>query len=316
MNAGSALAERSGASEAAANAASAADGTATHAGWSQGRDLTGPFGLDRGAQMRPPALVNVLANLARARAVFAAAVLSVFALAAAAEQRVTFPAGASEIVGRLSRPLGVGPFPAVVLLHSCLGPPKNWRATADMVAGWGYVALFVDDFANRGLKQSCAVDFPAGRPDAFGALAFLATLPYVDPKRVAVVGYSQGADTALGIAVAPLAASGDLRFKAAAAFYPPCANQADAVLQAPTLILVGAADEVTPAADCERLAKAQPDGDANLSLVVYPKAAHGFDNPEFSGGKQVLGMWLQYDRVGADRSRAALRDFLAKRLAR
>ena len=77
-----------------------------------------------------------------------------------------------------------------------------------------------------------------------------------------------------------------------------------------------AADEVTPAADCERLAKAQPARDADLSLVVYPNAAHGFDNPEFPGGKRVLGMWLQYDRAAADRSRAALRDFLAKRLAR
>ena len=185
-----------------------------------------------------------------------------------------------------------------------------------MIAGWGYVALFVDDFAGRGLKQTCAVDFPTGRPDAFGALAFLAALPYVDPERVAAVGYSQGGDTALGIAVAPLAASSDLRFKAAAAFYPPCANQANAALQTPTLILVGEADEVTPAADCEGLAKAQPEGGANLSLVAYPGAAHGFDNPEFSGGKRVLGMWLQYDRAAADRSRAALRDFLAKRLTR
>ena len=267
-------------------------------------------------RMRPLAGVNVRAKLARARAFVAAAALSVFALAASAEQRVTFPAGASEAVGYLSRPLGAGPLPAVVLLHSCLGLPKNRRAIADMIAGWGYVALFVDDFTNRGLKQTCAVDFPSGRPDAFAALTFLATLPYVDPRRIAAVGYSQGGDTALGIAAAPLAASSDLRFKAVVAFYPPCANQADAALQAPTLILVGAADEVTPAADCDSLAKAQPDGDANLSLVVYPNAAHGFDNPEFPGGKRVLGMWLQYDRAAADRSRAALRDFLAKRLAR
>ena len=71
-------------------------------------------------------------------------------------------------------------------------------------------------------------------------------------------------------------------------------------------------DEVTPAADCERLAAAQ----AGATLVVYPKAAHGFDNPEFAGGKRILGMWLQYDRAAAEGSMAALRDFLGKRLAR
>ncbi|HYA74017.1 MAG TPA: dienelactone hydrolase family protein, partial [Roseiarcus sp.] len=109
-------------------------------------------------------------------------------------------------------------------------------------------------------------------------------------------------------------ASGDLRFKAAAAFYPPCANEAGAQLQTPTLILVGGLDEVTPAADCERLAQAQPGSD--VSLVVYAKAAHGFDNPEFAGGKRVLGMELKYDRDAAEQSRLALRDFLATRLAR
>jgi dienelactone hydrolase len=262
-------------------------------------------------------------NAGRAFASKHAAVAALAALVAAspsrADQRVSFAAASGDaagVVGYLAKPLGGGPFPAVVLLHSCLGPPKDRRAIADRIVGWGYVALFVDDFANRGLKQTCAVDFPAGRPDAFGALAFLAKLPYVDPRRVAAIGYSQGGDTALGIAVAPLAASGDLRFKAAAAFYPPCANQANAALQAPTLILVGGADEVTPAADCEGLANAQPEGAANLSLVVYPDAAHGFDNPEFAGGKRILGMWLQYDRAAAERSRAALHDFLAQRLGR
>lgn len=242
-----------------------------------------------------------------------------FSFPAPAEELVKFDAGgeraaAPHIQGYLTRPLGAGPFAAVVLLHSCLGLPKNRRAIADMIAGWGYVALFVDDFTTRGLRETCAVDFGEGVADAFGALAFLAKLAYVDPKRVAAVGYSQGADTALAIAALPLAASGDLRFKAAAAFYPPCANEAGAQLQTPTLILVGGLDEVTPAADCERLAQAQPGAD--VSLVVYAKAAHGFDNPEFAGGKRVLGMELKYDRDAAEQSRLALRDFLATRLAR
>ena len=45
-------------------------------------------------------------------------------------------------------------------------------------------------------------------------------------------------------------------FKAAAAFYAPCANVAGATLDIPTLILVGAKDEVTPAADCARAGEA------------------------------------------------------------
>jgi len=221
------------------------------------------------------------------------------------------------IQGYLTKPKGAGPFPAVVLLHSCLGLPAGRRSMADTLAGWGYVALFVDDFTTRGVSETCAVDFNEALPDAYGALAFLSALPYVDPARIAAIGFSQGADTALKIASSRPAASGsvnDPAFKAAAAFYPPCDNVANARLEIPTLILVGAMDDVTPAADCERLAGRQPG--STVKLVVYPRARHGFDNPEFGDGARLLGMWLAYDREAAQRSRAELRDFLAARVAR
>ena len=96
------------------------------------------------------------------------------------------------IQGYLTKPKGAGPFPAVVLLHSCLGLPAGRRSMADTFAGWGYVALFVDDFTTRGVRETCAVDFNEALPDAYGALAFLSRLPYVDPARIAAIGFSQG----------------------------------------------------------------------------------------------------------------------------
>jgi dienelactone hydrolase len=220
------------------------------------------------------------------------------------------------IQGYLTKPKGAGPFPAVVLLHSCLGLPAARRSMADTFAGWGYVALFVDDFTTRGVKETCAVDFNEALPDAYGALTFLSRLPYVDPARIAAIGFSQGADTALKIASSrpPASGSADLAFKAAAAFYPPCDNVTNSRLEIPTLILVGGMDDVTPAADCERLAGRQPG--SMVKLIVYPGARHGFDNPEFGAGARLLGMWLAYDREAAQRSRAELRDFLAARVAR
>jgi dienelactone hydrolase len=177
------------------------------------------------------------------------------------------------------------------------------------IAAWGYVALFVDDFATRGLKETCAVDFKQALPDADGALAYLRRLSYVDPDRVAVVGFSQGGDTALKIA-----AGGAAGFEAAAAFYPPCANLNGAALGIPTLILAGAHDEVTPAADCAELAKRQAPSMAKF--VVYPGAAHAFDLPEFATGTRVMGMRLAYDHSAASRSWMELRGFLAARLKR
>ena len=169
----------------------------------------------------------------------------------------------------------------------------------------------------RGLKETCAVDFPARLPDAYGALAYLSRLPYVDPTRIAAVGFSQGADTALKIASSRFASAfaipDGLGFKAAAAFYPPCSNVESERLDIPTLILVGAADGVTPAADCERLAKNQP---GDVRLVVYPGAGHCFDDPAFGGGKSVMGMILNTIRTPRKRSRRDLGAFLAEKLAR
>jgi len=247
----------------------------------------------------------------------AAALAGLVALGAnaSADELVRFAGagGGEPIQGYLTLPKGAGPFPAVVLLHTCLGLPADRRPIADALVGWGYVSLWVDDFATRGLKETCAVDFPQGVAHAFGALGFLAAQPFVDPKRIAAVGSSQGGDTALRVAASP-AAAGGAAFRAAAAFYPPCANEADATLVIPTLILVGAKDDVTPAADCAALARRQ--GQGLVRLVVYPGARHGFDLPEFGAGRQVMGMTLAYDRAAAGKSRAELRDFLARRLGR
>jgi dienelactone hydrolase len=260
------------------------------------------------AAMRPsPAAAEELVK-------FAAAVARLHAI----EQRPARDGGAP-LQGYLTKPNGPGPFPAVVLLHSCLGLPANRPAIGDALARQGYVALFVDDFATRGLRETCAVDFAEALPDAYGALAFLSRRAFVDGTRIGVVGWSQGADTALKIASSRFAAAfappDGARFKVAAAFYPPCDNLDQARLAIPTLILVGESDDVTPAADCRRLAEAQPGG-ADVRLVVYPGAAHGFDNPEFAEGLRIDGMSLRYDRDAAERAKAALSDFLAAKLAR
>ena len=189
------------------------------------------------------------------------------------------------------------------------GLPAGRAALGERIAAWGYVALFVDDFGARGLKETCTVDFPQGFADAYGALSLLAGRPFVDAGRIAAVGFSQGGDTALKIAAAPVVGAG--AFNAAAAFYPPCANEADATLAIPTLILVGAKDGVTPAADCAALANRQAPG--MVKLVIYPARPTPSTCRSSARGRQVMGMTLAYDHDAAERAWAELRAFLAKR---
>ena len=101
------------------------------------------------------------------------------------------------IQGYLAKPEGAGPFPAVIGLHGCAGMPDTTkRKLVDELVGWGYVVLLVDSFATRGIDHACTggvLDIAGKRrSDAYGALAFLAGQTFVDPQRVAAVGFSQG----------------------------------------------------------------------------------------------------------------------------
>ena len=256
---------------------------------------------------------------------FAGACFGLFALAAAAapgvaaERQVTFASAttagpATNLRGFLTEPDGKGGLPAVVLLHSCLGLPPDRQAIGERIASWGYVALFVDDFSTRGLRETCSIDFPEALGDAYGALAYLVGRPEIDKRRIAVVGYSQGGDAALSIATGRTAGDGapsdGPTFVAAAAYYPPCANQGERELTMPTLILIGEADGVTPYADCRAFLFGRDAATAEAELEVFPKAAHGFDNPAFAGGQNVLDMALKYDPKAAARANADLRAFL------
>jgi dienelactone hydrolase len=53
------------------------------------------------------------------------------------------------LAGKLTKPQGEGPFPAVVLLHGCGGVAKSIDSWADKLAGMGYVALVLDAFGPR-----------------------------------------------------------------------------------------------------------------------------------------------------------------------
>src|ERR1700757_4918669 len=100
-------------------------------------------------------------------------------------------ARAQPLQGLLRRPTGPGPFPAVVLLHSCNG---NWQKLDErwgrQIAPWGYVTLTVDSFGPRGIDETCGNGTPADMAfDAYRALDFLVRQHAVDPDRVAVLGF-------------------------------------------------------------------------------------------------------------------------------
>src|SRR3974377_263436 len=70
----------------------------------------------------------------------------------------------------------------------------------------------------------------------------------------------------------------DQHFRTAIAYYPGCGIPA-ASMTAPTLVLIGEADDWNPAERCrEMVAHARQDG-ATIALTVYPGAYHAFCVP-------------------------------------
>jgi dienelactone hydrolase len=181
----------------------------------------------------------------------------------------------------------------------------------------GYVALAVDSFATRGIKEDCTLGRLDRIGDAWGALLYLSKLAVVDPQRVAVVGWSQGGRVALEIASAhpfelfeiPV----DDNFKAAVAYHPPCRAAADQT-SIPTLALIGELDDWTPAMDCERWVGRNAGKGAPIKVVIYPGAFHAFDASSLGEGKRSFGHWLKYDPDADERSKTEMRNFLAIQL--
>src|SRR5215470_11498320 len=108
--------------------------------------------------------------------------------------------------GFLAKPDGNGPFPAVVALHGCSSLHEaGVQSASERLVSWGYVALLVDSYTTRSIDHTCTPErYEAEQSnifkrtfDAYGALLFLVRQPFVDARRVAVVGSSQGATVAL-----------------------------------------------------------------------------------------------------------------------
>ena len=210
----------------------------------------------------------------------------------------------TQLSGELYRPSGDGPFPAVVLLHGCngRGSRESEDAAAAKFVALGYAVLIVDSFGPRGVKHRCTYDEsepPVDREmDAYGGLLYLAGLPFIDPDRIAVVGYSQGGMVALSaVALGGTETLFDRHFRTAIAYYPLCGSSTGSV-SIPTLVLIGDLDDWTPARDCQQMMARRSGEGAALRLVVYPGAYHAFNAVSLRDKPRTLfGHHLEYNEA-------------------
>ncbi len=188
---------------------------------------------------------------------------------------------------------------AAILLHGCGGLGANRRLNARHAAArdWllerGIAVLFPESFTSRRFEEVCTVKMQSRTirqidrvEDVMAAHRWLREQPGVDAGKIVLWGWSHGGSTVLNTLTHKPAFgdfSDDVKFVEAIAFYPGCSpfakDNAPAKISSPLTILMGEADDWTPAAPCSAFAARLKNNGQSVSLTLYPGAYHDFDNP-------------------------------------
>ncbi|HYA81448.1 MAG TPA: dienelactone hydrolase family protein [Methylocystis sp.] len=233
-----------------------------------------------------------------------------------APQRVSFQSldGKTQLVGYLFSPRRPAKdrSPAIVMMHGRAGPystAAHGRFDATTIskrhlfwgrfwAEQGYFALLVDGFGPRGYPEGFPIHSYAERPDAvnevtvrpldaYGALLYLRGRSDVDGARIALQGWSNGGSATIAAMSSEIIAKTQIDpgdgFIGALAFYPAC--QLHDTFSggyepcAPLRLFAGDADEEVSTRRCVDFVEGARKGGGDVSILVYPGATHGFDDP-------------------------------------
>ena len=234
------------------------------------------------------------------------------------------------------KPEGDGPYPAVVLVHSCGGMKQQlgfWRKEA---IKRGYVVFIIDAFTSRGssnCRPAAPIPMTRGVKDVLDAAAHLKTFPFVDKTKIATMGFSWGAMVGMlagSMGYASDVAPGLDRLAATVALYPAChigpfgsfpGNEfLRADLATPTLLLLGENDTETPASECLSRIPVHKERGNPLEVHVFKDATHCWDcsdqhnqrwSPPWAGGRQVV---YRYDSSVTEQSVHRAFDFLGRQM--
>ncbi|MGF1464156.1 MAG: dienelactone hydrolase family protein [Maricaulaceae bacterium] len=236
----------------------------------------------------------------------------------------------------VTKPDGAGPFPAILLVHGCGGRDQVVADFAALAAEHGVVAYGLDSTGPRGFDRAAAIaDVCSGAQlwgheragDVLVALQAMREAAFVDPTRLAVMGFSHGGWTLMDLFTMNLAdgerppsltdtpPGGLDGVRAALMHYPYCGFPARSArnpwVSAPDavdVILVendSIADETACATVFERL---EGDG-ATVRWEIWSGPTHAFDEPDHAPGSRFV-----YDRDATLRARANFVAFLETHL--
>jgi dienelactone hydrolase len=206
-----------------------------------------------------------------------------------------------------------GTRPGILVIHDWMGMGPYGKRRSEQLAKLGYVA-FAADIYGKGVHPQSAAE--AGklastyknnrslfRERALAGLAALKKQPFVDLKRLAVIGYCFGGTGALELGRAGAEVDGIVTFHGG--LDNPAPEDAKNI-KAKVLVLHGADDPNVPDAQVAAFEDEMRKAKVDWQLVKYSGAVHAFTNKD-AGNDNSKG--VAYNASADRRSWIAMQDF-------
>jgi len=206
--------------------------------------------------------------------------------------------------------------PGVLIVHEWTGINDHMRQRAQMLAKLGYVA-FAADIYGKGIRPSTQPeaaktagiyknDRPLMRARVRAGLDELKNQKFVDPQRLAAIGYCFGGTTVLELARDGAATRGVVSFHGGLSTPTP---QDAANIKGKVLALHGADDPFVKADEVAAFQDEMRKAGVDWQFISYGNAVHSFTNKE-AGNDNSKG--AAYNEKADKRSWEAMKAFFAE----
>ena len=209
-----------------------------------------------------------------------------------------------------------GQRPGVLVVHQWMGLTDYEKHRAEMLAQLGYIAFCADIYGKGVRPQNTAeAGTQAGkyksdrqllRARVNAALTVLQTREFVDPKRIAAIGYCFGGTTVLELARSGANIAGVVSFHGGLDAPNPDDGKN---IKCKVLICHGADDPFSSPQDIAALESEMRKGGVDWQLIKYGGAVHSFTQP-MAGNDNSKG--AAYNEKADKRSWAAMKEFFAE----
>lgn len=238
------------------------------------------------------------------------------------DREVEYSDGETKLSGYIALPARglLKQLPVVIIVHEWWGHGDYVRRRADMIAGeLGYVAFALDMYGDGkqaahpedAQKFSSEVSNTAGlREKRFrAALDYIKQQRWVDPKKVAAIGYCFGGGTVLEMARLKLP------LQAIASFHGSLGSKITAdKITTPLFVAHGGADEFVSPQVVEAFKDEMRKAEAPLTFISYEGAKHSFTNPAADEYAKKFNIPVGYNKEADLASWSEMKKFLKSHL--